>query len=93
MFALLSCSDPQMPCGEYTAAIDELANTVQSKKYAEIRSEGLLAIEIVQQHRNATQSDKTIENVCALMRLFYSEASFMRSLEDVWTFEVPPQPK
>lgn len=85
-----------MPCAEYTAAIDELANTVQSKKYADLRSEGLMAIEIVQQHRNASQSNqcKTIENVCALMRLFYSEAAFMRTLEDVWTFEVaPPQTK
>lgn len=80
-----------MPCGEYTAAIDELANTVQSKKYAELRTEGLLAIDIVQQHRNATESCKTIANVCALMRLFYSEATFMRSLEDVWTFDATQQ--
>lgn len=80
-----------MPCREYTTAIDELANTVQSKKYTQLRTEGMLAIEIVQQHRNATQSGKTIEHVLALIRLFYRDASFLRSLEDVWTFELPPQ--
>lgn len=79
-----------MPCAEYAAAIDELANAVQSKKYAELRTEGLLAIDIVQQSRNARESGQTIDNVCALMRLFYSEATFMRSLEYVWTFEQAP---
>lgn len=78
---------------EFLAATEELINTVQSKKYAELRSEGLMAIEIVRQPRSASEPGKTIDNVCAIMRLFYSEATFMRSLEDVWTFDVASPPK
>lgn len=78
------------PCREYTTAIDELSNTVHSKKYTNLRSEGLMGIDIVSQNLNASQSGKTIEIVCALIRLFYREASFLRSLEAVWTFNPPP---
>lgn len=83
-----------MPCKEYTLAIDELASHIQSKRYADVRTEGMLAIELVQTQRNATAAiasgaafeAQTTQNICALLRLFYRDACFLATLEDVWLF-------
>lgn len=83
-----------MPCKEYTLAIEELAAHIQSKRYADVRTEGLLAIELVQTQRNATAAiasgvafeAQTTQNICSLLRLFYKEAGFLATLESVWLF-------
>lgn len=76
-------SDSQLPCKEYMSAIEELTSTINSKKYADVRGAGLEAADIVQ--RQLSDTGRTKENVCAVIRVFYKE-HFLDTLEDVWIF-------
>lgn len=76
-------SDSTLPCKEYVLAMDELTVTLNGKKYADIRGDGLLAIGIVQ--KQTITLDRTKENVCSLIRLFYGEL-YLRTVEDIWHF-------
>lgn len=64
-------------------AIEELNSTINSKKYADVRGVGLEAADIVQ--RQLSDTGRTRENVCALIRVFYKE-HFLDTLEDAWIF-------
>lgn len=68
---------------EYEQAFDDLKNSVKSKKFADIRSTIAASIEIVDNQSRSTTNTK--ENICAIIRLFYSD-SFLMSLEKNWTF-------
>lgn len=68
---------------EYQSSLDELKSAINSKKYADIRTEALLAIDIIE--NNFKSSSNTKENVCSIIRLFYNEC-FLVTLEDVWDF-------
>lgn len=83
-----------MPCKEYTLAIDEMAAHIQSKRYADVRSDGLRAIELVRTQRSTTAAiasgvefeAQTTQNICALLRFFYADADYLVTLEDLWQF-------
>lgn len=64
-------------------AIEELNSIVNSKKYADVRGVGLEAADIVQ--RQLSDTGRTKENVCAVIRVFYKE-HYLDTLEDVWIF-------
>lgn len=68
---------------EYQSSLDELKSAINSKKFADIRTEALLAIDIIE--NNFKSSSNTKENVCSIIRLFYNEC-FLVTLEDVWDF-------
>lgn len=68
---------------DYEAAMDELKVTAKSKKYADVKANALLAIDIVEKNTESTNSTK--ENICAIIRLFYNNCYFT-SLEDIWVF-------
>lgn len=86
------CSNPTIPCKEYTVAIEELTAQVQSKRYADIRADGQLAIELVRTQRNATAAiasgadfeTPTTQSIGAVLRLFYKDASYLASLDETW---------
>lgn len=85
-------SDPSIPCKEYTVALDELCGHVHSKRYADIRTEGQLAIELVQTQRNATVAiangadfeSHTTQNIVAILQLFYKDVNYLASLDETW---------
>lgn len=68
---------------EYEQALDDLKNTVKSKKFADIRSTVVASIDLVE--NQSKSSENTKENICAIIRLFYSDC-FLMSLENSWTF-------
>lgn len=72
-----------IPCKEYTMAVNEFSNTINSKKFSDVRNEGLAAMDII--HKQRTDIGRTKNNVCALIRVFYKE-SFLNTLEDIWVF-------
>lgn len=80
-FALFNFSENQQK--EYEQALDDLKNSVKSKKFADIRSIIVASIEIVENQSKSTTNTK--ENICAIIRLFYSDC-FLISLEKNWTF-------
>lgn len=62
-------------------AIDELKMTAKSKKYADVKANALLAIDIVESQTKNVNSTK--QNICAIARLFYNNC-YLISLEDIW---------
>lgn len=68
---------------EYEQALDDLKNSIKSKKFADIRSTIAASIDIVENQTKSTTNTK--ENICAIVRLFYSDC-FLLSLEENWTF-------
>lgn len=68
---------------EYEQALDDLKSSVKSKKFADIRSLVGASIDIVENQSKSTANTK--ENICAIIRLFYSDC-FLMSLETNWTF-------
>lgn len=72
-----------MPCKEFVNALEELISTINSKKFSDIRSDALVAIDIIDgQSKDLT---RTKENVCLLIRLFYKE-HYLFSIEGAWNF-------
>lgn len=62
-------------------ALDELKATTKSKKYADVKANAMVAIDIVEGQCRSTSDTK--QNVCAIIRLFYNNC-FLTSLEDIW---------
>lgn len=87
-------SNPHEPCKEYAQAIDELIVHVHSKRYADVRSLGQRAVELVQTQHTAAAAvssgsafeAQTVQTIVSLLRLFYKEAAFLGTLEGVWRF-------
>lgn len=75
--------DSQMPCKEFDSALEELKATINSKKYLDIRSDGMVAVDIIDSQ--SRELERTKENVCLLIRLFYKE-HYLLSMEDAWNF-------
>lgn len=75
--------DAQLPCKEFVNAFEELISTINSKKFSDIRSDGLIAIDIIDNQSKGLAQTK--ENVCLLIRLFYKE-HYLFSIEDAWNF-------
>lgn len=56
---------------------------IKTKKYTDLRTVASLAIDIIEiQSKNL---ENTKENVCAIIRLFYTDC-FLTTLEDIWKF-------
>ncbi len=72
-----------MPCKEFLNALEDLISTINSKKFADIRSDGLVAVDIID--GQSKELTRTKENVCLLIRLFYKE-HYLLSMEDAWNF-------
>lgn len=68
---------------EYDQAFEDLKNSVKSKKFADIRSTAAATIDLVE--NQSKTSSNTKENICAVIRLFYSDG-FLMSLEEIWSF-------
>lgn len=68
---------------DFESTLEDLRNTVKSKKFIDVKATGSIAIDIVENQSKNLQS--TRENVCSIIRLFYNE-SYLLSLEDVWIF-------
>lgn len=68
---------------EYETAIDELKTIAKSKKYADVKANAVMAIDIVENQTKSINSTK--ENICAIIRLFYNNC-YLASLEGIWIF-------
>lgn len=68
---------------EYLNAIEDLRGNINSKKFSDIRTVGLIATEIIENQSN--DSANTKGNICSIIRLFYNEC-FLLTLENIWNF-------
>lgn len=70
---------------QFDSAMEELENTIKSKKFTDVKAAGSFTINIIENQLKHLQCTK--QNVCAIIRLFYAE-SYLSTLEDVWTLEM-----
>lgn len=75
--------DSQLPCKEFVNSLEEVISTINSKRFADIRSDGLVAVDIID--GQSKDLNRTKENICLLIRLFYKD-HYLLTMEDAWNF-------